>query len=80
MKVYPQGVSILPFRLQAKEPKATLRLDEINAVMVPEKVGNPNAMQVTFAQDGSTRSLFLYAESGKVSTGCLGLFKVDISH
>lgn len=56
------------FVIQAREPKATLRLDEINAVMVPEKVGNPNAMQITCRQDGSTRSLFLYAESGKVSS------------
>ncbi|ELT99981.1 hypothetical protein CAPTEDRAFT_181489 [Capitella teleta] len=49
----------------AREPKATLRLDEINAVIVPEKVGNPNAMQITFEQGSNTRSLFLQAETGK---------------
>jgi hypothetical protein len=43
-----------------------MRLDEINAVIVPEKVGNPNAMQITFEQGDSTRSLFLHAENGKV--------------
>ncbi|XP_013387548.1 arf-GAP with dual PH domain-containing protein 1 isoform X2 [Lingula anatina] len=49
----------------AKEPKASLRLDEINAIFVPDKIGNLNGLQVTYDKEGTTRSLFLYAEEGK---------------
>ena len=51
---------------QAKTPKATIRIDSLNAVLVPNKVGNPNAMQLQFEQDSNTRNLFVYAEDGKV--------------
>ena len=53
--------------LQAKTAKGNLRLDSMNATIVPEKVGNPYGMQITFEQDGQTRNLFLYAEDGKVN-------------
>lgn len=49
----------------AKNPKAAIRLDSLNVMLVPEKVGNPNAMQLQFEQDNSTRNLFVYAEDGK---------------
>ena len=52
--------------MQAKNPKAAIRLDSLNVMLVPEKVGNPNAMQLQFEQDNSTRNLFVYAEDGKV--------------
>ncbi|XP_071105945.1 arf-GAP with dual PH domain-containing protein 1-like [Haliotis cracherodii] len=46
-------------------PKAEIDLDEVNAVFVPEKIGHPYGMQITFYKDGSTRSLFVHSESSK---------------
>ena len=51
---------------QAKEPKAILRIDDINVALVPDKIGNPNAMQILYSQDGHTRNIFVYGEDGKV--------------
>lgn len=50
---------------EARDPKATLRLDGLNVTVVPDKVGNPNAMQLIFEQDSLTRNLFVYADSGQ---------------
>ena len=52
---------------QEKKPKASLRIDGINAALVPNKIGNPNGMQITFEQDDATRNLFVFAEDGMVS-------------
>ena len=41
-------------------------IDELNVTLVPDKVGNPNAMQITFQQDGRTRNLFVYGDDGQV--------------
>ncbi|KAJ8318272.1 hypothetical protein KUTeg_003363, partial [Tegillarca granosa] len=39
-------------------PKAEIDLDDINATFVPDKVGNPNGLQITYFQKGSTRNIF----------------------
>lgn len=57
--------------LQAKEPKATLKVDTMNATFQPEKIGNPNGLQITYLKDYSTRNIFVYHDSGKV---CLCLY------
>lgn len=49
----------------AKEPKAVVKVDAINAAFQPEKIGNPNGLQITYLKDYSTRNMFLYHESGK---------------
>ena len=46
-------------------PKATMSLDQVNIVLVPDKMENQNGMQLMFEQDGATRSLYLYGETGK---------------
>lgn len=48
-----------------RDPKATLRLDGLNLMIVPEKVGHPNGMQMTFEQNEQTRNLFIYCEDGQ---------------
>lgn len=50
---------------EARDPKATLRLDGINLIIVPEKVGHHNAMQITFEQNGQTRHIYVYADDGQ---------------
>lgn len=49
----------------AKEPKAVVKVDAINAAFQPEKIGNPNGLQITYLKDYSTRNMFLYHDSGK---------------
>lgn len=53
--------------LQARTPKASINLDTLNAVFVPEKTGNPCALQLMFDENGSTRNVFVYANDPKVS-------------
>lgn len=52
--------------LQAKEPKAVIKVDTINATFQPEKIGHPNGVQITYLRDYSTRNIFVYHDSGKV--------------
>lgn len=49
-----------------EKPKAEINLDDINIVFVPDKVSNPNAMQITYFSKGSTRNLFVYTDDPKV--------------
>ena len=51
---------------QSDKPKATLRIDELNMTIVPQKVDHHNGFQITFEKDGGTRNLFGYAEEGEV--------------
>lgn len=45
---------------QTKEPKAILRISELNVAFAPKKVGHPNSLQITFLKDGSTRHIYVY--------------------
>ncbi|NWT94487.1 ADAP1 protein, partial [Urocynchramus pylzowi] len=49
----------------AKEPKINIKIDVINATFQPEKIGNPNGLQITYLKDNKTRNIFVYHESGK---------------
>ncbi|CAL1530719.1 unnamed protein product [Lymnaea stagnalis] len=53
------------FYFQQKQPKAEADLDFLNAVFVPEKIGNPFGLQITYFKNGSTRNLFVYSENSK---------------
>ncbi|KAJ8406647.1 hypothetical protein AAFF_G00295630 [Aldrovandia affinis] len=52
-------------KYDAKEPKAVIKVDSINASFQPEKIGNPNGLQITYLKDYSTRNIFLYHENSK---------------
>lgn len=52
-------------KYDAKEPKAVIKVDSINAAFQPEKIGNPNGLQITYLKDYSTRNIFLYHDNGK---------------
>ncbi|GLD63875.1 arf-GAP with dual PH domain-containing protein 1-like isoform X1 [Lates japonicus] len=52
-------------KYDAKEPKAVIKVDTINATFQPEKIGNPNGLQITYLKDYSTRNIFIYHENGK---------------
>ena len=53
--------------LQAREPKAVIDLADLNVAFCPDKVGNPNGMQLYFELKGSElRNIFVYTDKGKV--------------
>jgi len=43
-----------------------LRLDNINVTVVPDKIGNPNGMQISYDIDDHVRNLFIYADTPQV--------------
>ncbi|XP_071964280.1 arf-GAP with dual PH domain-containing protein 1-like [Antedon mediterranea] len=49
----------------AKEPKAAIKLSNLNAVFVPDKIGNPNGLQISWLKEGITRNIYLYTDDGK---------------
>ncbi|XP_067830441.1 arf-GAP with dual PH domain-containing protein 1 [Heptranchias perlo] len=49
----------------AKEPKAVIKVDNINATFQTAKIGNPNGLQLTYLKDNSTRNIFVFHEEGK---------------
>lgn len=51
---------------QAREPKAVMKIEHLNATFQPAKIGHPHGLQVTYLKDNSTRNIFIYHEDGKV--------------
>lgn len=43
-----------------KEPKAVLKISEINVAFSPEKIGHKYSLQLSFIKDGSTRHIYVY--------------------
>ncbi|XP_025779022.1 arf-GAP with dual PH domain-containing protein 1 [Puma concolor] len=52
-------------RNDAKEPKAVLKIEHLNATFQPAKIGHPHGLQITYLKDNSTRNIFVYHEDGK---------------
>nr|XP_012614569.1 arf-GAP with dual PH domain-containing protein 1 isoform X3 [Microcebus murinus] len=52
-------------RSDAKEPKAIMKIEHLNATFQPAKIGHPHGLQVTYLKDNSTRNIFIYHEDGK---------------
>lgn len=51
---------------QKKDPKAVLRLSELNVAFAPQKTGYLNSLQLTFIKDGSTRHIYVYHDDPAV--------------
>nr|XP_060505665.1 arf-GAP with dual PH domain-containing protein 1 isoform X1 [Panthera onca] len=56
-------------RNDAKEPKAVMKIEHLNATFQPAKIGHPHGLQITYLKDNSTRNIFVYHEDGKVGAG-----------
>ncbi|KAL5287030.1 hypothetical protein ACFFRR_008153 [Megaselia abdita] len=54
------------FVKESKEPKAIIRISDLNAVLAPKKMEHENSMQLTFMKDGSSRHIYLYHDEGEV--------------
>lgn len=51
---------------ESREPKAILRVSELNVVFAPAKLEHENSMQITFLKDGSTRHIYVYHDDPEV--------------
>ncbi|XP_061829404.1 arf-GAP with dual PH domain-containing protein 1-like [Nerophis lumbriciformis] len=49
----------------AREPKAVININTVNATFQPAKIGTAHGLQVTYLKDNSTRNIFVYHEDGK---------------
>ncbi|KAL2101319.1 hypothetical protein ACEWY4_003080 [Coilia grayii] len=49
----------------AREPKAVMKIQSLNASFQPEKISQPHGLQITYLKDNSTRNIFVYHEDGK---------------
>ncbi|KAK9882706.1 hypothetical protein WA026_022757 [Henosepilachna vigintioctopunctata] len=54
------------FIREDREPKATLRISELNVVFAPEKIGINTSLQFTFLKDGTTRHIYVYHEEPEI--------------
>ncbi|XP_076123182.1 arf-GAP with dual PH domain-containing protein 1-like [Alosa pseudoharengus] len=49
----------------AREPKAVMKIQNLNASFQPSKIGHSHGIQITYLKDNSTRNIFVYHEDGK---------------
>lgn len=51
---------------KARDPKAVMKIETLNATFQPAKIGNPCGLQITYLKDNSTRNIFVYHSDAKV--------------
>ncbi|XP_055920081.1 arf-GAP with dual PH domain-containing protein 1-like [Eupeodes corollae] len=51
---------------ESKDPKAVLRISELNVAFAPRKTGHQNSLQFTYMKDGSTRHIYVYHDEPEV--------------
>lgn len=49
----------------ARDPKAVMKIETLNATFQPAKIGNPCGLQITYLKDNSTRNIFVYHSDAK---------------
>lgn len=70
---------------ESRDPKAIIRISELNVAFAPPKIGHANSMQLTFMKDGSTRHIYVYHEEPEVITNwymairCAKLHRLQIA-
>nr|CAD7592195.1 unnamed protein product [Timema genevievae] len=71
---------------EKKEPKAVIRLSELNVAFIPEKTNIPNSLQLSFLKDGSTRHIYIYHQDAEViinwymAIRCAKLHRLQIAY
>lgn len=74
------------FVRENRDPKAILKLSELNVVFAPEKMKYPASMQLTFLRDGTTRHIYVYHEDPEVITNwymairCAKLHRLQVAY
>lgn len=49
----------------SKTPKAVISMKDLNAIFQPEKIGHAHGLQISYLQEGRTRNMFVYHDSGQ---------------
>lgn len=49
-----------------KDPKAILRISDINVALAPQKFNHNNSMQISFMKDETTRHIYVYHNDSEV--------------
>lgn len=71
---------------ETKDPKAILKISELNVAFAPTKLINLNSMQLTFMKDGSTRHIYVYHDDPEViinwymAIRCAKLHRLQIAY
>lgn len=74
------------FVRENKDPKAILRVSELNVVFAPEKIGIPTSLQLTYLKDGTTRHIYVYHDDPEVITSwymairCVKLHRLQVAY
>lgn len=69
-----------------REPKAVLKISELNVVFAPEKMRYPTSMQLTFWKEDTTRHIYVYHEDPEVITNwymairCAKLHRLQVAY
>lgn len=63
----------VPASIKARDPKAMMKIETLNATFQPAKIGNPCGLQITYLKDNSTRNIFVYHSDAKVQSYSLTL-------
>lgn len=69
-----------------KDPKAVLRISELNVAFAPPKTGNQNSLQISFMKDGTTRHIYVYHEDPEIITNwylairCAKLHRLQVAY
>ena len=62
-----QQQNCLLLSVKARDPKAVMKIETLNATFQPAKIGNPCGLQITYLKDNSTRNIFVFHSDAKVS-------------
>ncbi|KAK7918745.1 hypothetical protein WMY93_010029 [Mugilogobius chulae] len=65
LKYFNKQEVLLRKRSPAREPKAVMKIETLNATFQPAKIGNPCGLQITYLKDNSTRNIFVYHSDAK---------------
>lgn len=74
------------FVKESREPKAILRISDLNVAFAPAKIGHQNSLQISFMKEGSTRHLYVYHECPEVITSwymalrCAKLHRLQLAY
>lgn len=69
-----------------KEPKAVLKISELNVAFAPEKINHRNSLQLSFIKDGGTRHIYIYHDQPQVITNwymairCAKLHRLQVAY
>lgn len=69
-----------------REPKAILKISELNVAFAPEKIGHKNSLQITYIKEVSTRHIYVYHDYPDVITNwymairCAKLHRLQVAY